>query len=613
MGNGIETGWQPGDQIGYIREHIPEFDVPPYQGERYEAMVPDTLDLQEIAGLAVNGLTGPTDPLADYELYFSVYFKHNPPMTRHDWNAHCQPKFMEALPLMRTVSGSDTNSQVDRAWMAMALHQLGPNGLAYTPVRGRPWAFIGAGRHVPEEAKATIDQCVDPMWCGRLLSAMLLYHKRDGGSMWREAAERLVDGLADLAVDRGHYAYYSPSPFYAVKGSTEDHGRSDPLHGSIGVMWVALGLAHAYRETGYDPALRLSEKLLRYLLEEIRYVDEEGRFVPGDPGRSGRQHFHAHTYTLQATLEYALLANDPSLLELARKGYEYGKANGETLVGYFAESVGTAQSENVELCEVADMIALGLKLSDAGLGDYWDDVDRWVRNVFVEGQLTPARADWMKRYSSSLPASAQLSKYEMTERVVERNVGAFGFPRANDWGTYIMHCCTGNATRAIYYVWQSILTHVGSGARRELRVNLLLNRGSKWADVESHIPYVGQVDVRIKQPLDLCIRLPEWVKRDEARVEVNGVNRRVDWEGRYAVVGGVVPGDVATMTFPIVERTDRVWIEKESYTLVRKGNDVVAIDPPGRICPLYQREHYRVDSTRWRKLERFVSDEDIYW
>ena len=58
---------------------------------------------------------------------------------------------------------------------------------------------------------------------------------------------------------------------------------------------------------------------------------------------------------------------------------------------------------------------------------------------------------------------------------------------------------------------------------------------------------------------------------------------------------------------------DTVWIEKEKSALVRKGNDVVAIDPPGRVCPLYQRAHYRENEPRWRKLQRFVTDERVYW
>ena len=36
-----------------------------------------------------------------------------------------------------------------------------------------------------------------------------------------------------------------------------------------------------------------------------------------------------------------------------------------------------------------------MKLSEAGAGDYWDDADRWIRNMFAEGQLTST--DWIYR------------------------------------------------------------------------------------------------------------------------------------------------------------------------------------------------------------------------
>ena len=45
--------WSPGDPIGYITEEVPEFQTHPYQGDRYEAFVPDTLDLQERARLVI--------------------------------------------------------------------------------------------------------------------------------------------------------------------------------------------------------------------------------------------------------------------------------------------------------------------------------------------------------------------------------------------------------------------------------------------------------------------------------------------------------------------------------------------------------------------------------
>ena len=203
---------------------------------------------------------------------------------------------------------------------------------------------------------------------------------------------------------------------------------------------------------------------------------------------------------------------------------------------------------------------------------------------------------------------------QTTERVPERNVGAFaGWPTVNDFfsghGTGIMHCCTGNGTRALYYVWEHALTF----KEGELCVNLLLNRPSRWADVHSYIPYEGQVDVHLKRPCTLKIRIPEWVTADQVDCLVDGLPRRVDWSGRYAGLGDVLPGQVVRMTFPIQERVNEVDVEKRRYVLVLKGNTIVHVDPPGRFCPFYQRDAYRDAAVRWKKATRFVAAEEIYW
>jgi hypothetical protein len=264
------------------------------------------------------------------------------------------------------------------------------------------------------------------------------------------------------------------------------------------------------------------------------------------------------------------------------------------------------------------MVALALKLSEAGIGDYWDDADRWIRNMLVEGQLTSI--DWVSRLPHAdliKPEAASppiIDPYINSDRVAERSLGAFaGWPAANQWGIRdqfsTMQCCTVNGARALYWTWERVLRH----REGKLRVNLLLNRASPWADVDSYIPYQGRVDVRAKQAVDLEIRIPEWVKPGETRCEVNGEQRRLDWNGRYAQIGPVIPGDVATLTFPISERTEVVYIEKAAYTLLRKGNEVVSIDPPGRYYPFYQRSHYREDSPRMRVVERFIPREPVDW
>jgi hypothetical protein len=109
------------------------------------------------------------------------------------------------------------------------------------------------------------------------------------------------------------------------------------------------------------------------------------------------------------------------------------------------------------------------------------------------------------------------------------------------------------------------------------------------------------------------VRIPEWVEPDQVVCRLDGVERPVGWKDRYAQVGQVGEGQVAALTFPVAERVDRVYIQKQRYTLTRKGNDVVSIHPGGQYLPLYQREHYRHREVRWRRIERFVPEKRVVW
>jgi hypothetical protein len=249
----------------------------------------------------------------------------------------------------------------------------------------------------------------------------------------------------------------------------------------------------------------------------------------------------------------------------------------------------------------------------SSVGDYWDDADRWIRNQFAEGQLTCS--DWVYEMAAERPPATTFPrKYLTTDYVPERSLGSFsGWPSANDWigmeGNAIMHCCTGSGARAIYYAWDSILGF----ANGRLNINLLLNRASRWADVDSFIPYEGRVDVKIKEPLELQVRLPEWVSPCQVKCQVNGDDRTLTFAGRFAGVGPVEPGDTVMLVFPIFERQDVLQIKGREFTIIRKGNDVVHIDPPGEHEPYYQRDQYRGAKALFKVSERFVADEVVHW
>lgn len=458
------------------------------------------------------------------------------------------------------------------------------------------------------------------------------------------------------------YAYFPQGGFMPNKRRLRNAALPQGVWASL-VGWTIQGLAQYHRVSGYEPAVNLAGKLSRYIIHHGKFYGSQGEFLPNWAG-SGRMdkgwrrdeqgfdpgpppvnnliHFQHHMIPLLGTLDHALAVGDHDLADFVRQSFEWARNKGDVLVGYFPENIDNHNElETSELCEVAGMIALSLKLSAAGLGDYWDDADRWIRNQFADCQLL--HADWIYHMAegglvsgkSRIPPSAMatgngaidssrvepdvVSSFstdsDTCDHVPERSLGGFaGWPTANDWfighGSGIMGCCTGNATRALYYIWEHMLHY----KRGTLSINLLMNRASKWADVNSHIPYTGQVDIQVKRACkQLRVRIPEWVTPRQVKCLVNGKKHRLTWDKRYALVGSVKSRDTINVNFPIAECKVEPDIQAQHYHLITKGNEVVDIYPRGQFCPLYQRDYYRTTQTRWKKTNRFVSDESLFW
>ena len=62
-----------------IRREIADFEIRAYQGERYGATVPDTLNLAERPELAINATTRMLCPERDYMMYASAVPGRGPP------------------------------------------------------------------------------------------------------------------------------------------------------------------------------------------------------------------------------------------------------------------------------------------------------------------------------------------------------------------------------------------------------------------------------------------------------------------------------------------------------------------------------------------------------
>ncbi|MBT3275787.1 MAG: hypothetical protein HN368_21740 [Spirochaetales bacterium] len=120
-------------KLNYIKSDAAAPSMPVYSGSRYDALVPATLDMADRAGLCVNVLTESVDPEYDNELYWIADLLAGPPKMYHTVDDHVQAKFMVALPLCRTASGSEQNLDVEHSLMHVLLKMQGEDGLIYLP------------------------------------------------------------------------------------------------------------------------------------------------------------------------------------------------------------------------------------------------------------------------------------------------------------------------------------------------------------------------------------------------------------------------------------------------------------------------------------------------
>lgn len=589
-----------GLSVDYMRPDIPFVAEPSPRGKYTLTEVPDTLDLAERIRLSIHAITSCVDNSAGFEPYSHVYVnpegwthasvQYNPDMERgapvflhdfHGYNTGIGEGWIEALPLLRQASGSRLNMEISRRMFHNMRRMIGEDGLPRFPLRGRPWALFTTWwiddpitGHSPD---ADLSMAGEYAW-GRFLSTLAAWYMATGDPAIEDDIRKMVRAFDRL-----------------------EHERPDQPQG----MTTEFGVAQAFKATGDVLARDLAYRLLNATRK--RNFKEDGSF---------QGHFHAMTFSVLAMAELGDLASDREYLEFVQKVYEYARSKGFPQVGYYPEGI-DQDPPVMESCSQAHMPKIALILTRNGMGDYWDDIDRMVRNQLIENQLT--EYEWIYTLGERIPdyEIPVPMDYDGVRDVGRRMLGGFAsYARLNDFFKPSMHapgpivgCCTGNGAIALYYIWNSILEMKQGG----LVVNLLLNRASPGADVNSYLPNEGRVEIMMKKALPLAVRLPSWIDKRQVTCRINGKDFKVKWNERYAKCAALNPGDRVEFDFPIKERTVQLEIGEVDATLTVRGNTVVDIEPDGMNHPLYQREKWRTDVTAMKKVTRFIPDRTYDW
>ena len=573
--NAILEAWRQEvrDQECVITERLMTF---PPRGKSYEALVPDTLDLAERGAMALNCLTQSIAPELDASIYEATHFDANPAfMTTSGTNIDVS-KTVEALPQVRLMSGSTKDLDIERVLMLRVMAQSWEDGVFYTaPAAGRDWI-------TPE-----FSEVANMVVIGRLLHGMLCWHQYNGDPLWMEHARKTYVTIRDKLIryDRSGNAFFPPMtgwgylPKAGYPPGMPDSGAGGSFRsaGAAILGYNLLGVAK-YAAMTQDPE---AAELARRMANSLRSTEfwergwgfiETPGIVPEDRAHFGG-HFHTNMMALRGLLEYAIMANDADTREYVRSGYEFARCYGIADIGYAPEDF---KSANGEGCCAADLVILAVRLSEAGVGDYWDDADRCIRNQFTEWQFVDK--EQLERCSAASPAHEAVPPGQTDIRAIERNIGSFcGNPFVTDYPRpWNGLCCNQNGAQALYQAWEGIVQDAGNGAAQ---VNLLLNRASPLLDVDSYLPYEGKAVVKNKAARTVYVRVPNWVSRKAVRSHIDGGSVPNQWLGNYLAFEGVRPGTEITLKFPMVERTIQRTLGATgvTYTIDLRGNTVMNI------------------------------------
>jgi hypothetical protein len=289
-------------------------------------------------------------------------------------------------------------------------------------------------------------------------------------------------------------------------------------------------------------------------------------------------------------------------------------------IGWFpSNGVGDGSWCQAEGCNLGDLIALPTRLSDLRLGDYWEDVDAVVRNLLMEQQLTDVEK--LRTVAAASPERNDRARWpnqETVENMPERIVGIFASGAAANClpAGAIMGCCSANATQGLYFAWEGALRCNGDSAQ----VNLLVNRASRLADVDSYLPYEGKVVIHNKRARRVSVRILSWMDRKCLKATVAGQPRQLGWVGNYLLFDYLKPDDRIILEFPVPESKvsytahRRVWRHEKIFTYTFRGSTVVGVSPRDenpRNIPIYERSVLRQSQAPMKKIMRYAPDKEL--
>jgi len=535
-------------------------------------------NLKERANLGLNFLSRNVDPSLDFQPYFFTDFSKDPPENRHCWPdfGDLTGRYVDAFILARLMTGSKQGAEVEQGLKRLLLSYFSEgDGLSYRP---KNRAYIsGESKQVYREYVAEgFDQA-------KTLLGLTTWYLFSGDKKVKKCLDKMVLGLWRIAIKKNKIVYYSQDKYLPGYSPQPDEPPTPNLvyYGGVQIF----PLVRYYEMTGNEIALALASGLSNFIVNYLNHFGKDGSFGGADI----KGHTHSNIGTVVGILRYARLTGDRKLFSFAKKVYDWFKTKGSKF-GWFPEWIHpdptVMKHQTCETCTIVDMIDAAIHLAEAGFPEYWQDVERFVRNQLWEQQLVDT--SFMK--STKKKRNTKLSCFSDVPQMVKGGFSGWSDPNDLIGGEpprqKLMNCCGPSGIHALYSVWQHILTKENDG----LNLNLFFNRDTRWAKVNSRLPFEGKITVQILMPIpNFRIRWPSpEIKIEEVSLKVNGWPRKIILEQGYLLLEQLSTGDEIEFVFPLKTEVKLETINSKDYRVTWRGDTVIGISPPGKRVPLYQ-------------------------
>lgn len=523
-----------------IRGDLKELTSIPAASTPEKTSSPDEIDIIGMAEWALNYLEHNPVKEFNYQARFHCYPLGLPPMPPgpdHVAVGDTECRIDWEFWYMREITGRTEQSETEQGLRKHLLDYVKDDGFA--------WCTMGACEETKSADEVTPGLAIMPWTTGKIIWSLCEDYERTGNRNALDLAAKMAHALTGLATWDTGRAYHEGGTGAWQNGKViQNWGQNNfPADG--------LHLMRYYLTSGDEEILRYIIAFADGFIAELQPNRGIARIAP-DGSHRGHAHLTMHVVWGVAWLGEVIA--HPRYVEFARRVYESQRKRGYDTGWFSAAYWDTGVQKLCETCATSDMMSTAACLARAGYSEYWDHVERYVRNYIRQAQffITP---DFETYYRGLYPGRDEdVDKAIKSLRDVEG--GFCGIVGPNDmtnwiWGpnaNNVSGCCSPEGIRAVYTAWKNTVIEKPD----RILVNMSLPVVTSAATVTTGLPQKGRVTVTPHKAKDVYVRPPVWAPRNEVRAFHGTKEITLEWRSDYLYFARPDIGREITVTYPIV-------------------------------------------------------------